>query len=379
MWRSRQASNIIVKRKSSCNAILQHYSSPPLKSSEKLKSFKEKLENQLKTNMRNIEAASLVPLQCSEKLKNFKQDLKTQQVKVSRNLKGVLQPKSLVKFIHSQKNHKSEEKFHQSRMLKYYIQCCDSSHQLNLAINIMAKIRPDSVEPYEELFTCLSQRGELEIIKEFWSSLVSENIQPSLKCFAAVFQCLGHENLQDSEGSFYVAQELQEELHKNFEIENYTDLFDALKPKSQTEFDRLLRGIKIVENKFEPRPNKKPNMIENPLLDELKSVKNHQTPLSKKWSSEEIQSRFLKQMENEKAGYVTIENITYDESKHDKEKLELVDQCMETLKQKWSEAIKEQLRLKIESLKGKEEILAKKKGAGLQLSVFLESIRAGNF
>jgi hypothetical protein len=60
-------------------------------------------------------------------------------------------------------------------------------------------IPPDklNIEAYEVLFKALAREGMLEDLQRFWSNLKKSAIKPSLKCYIAAFQCLGHQKTLD--------------------------------------------------------------------------------------------------------------------------------------------------------------------------------------
>ena len=60
-------------------------------------------------------------------------------------------------------------------------------------------IPPDklNIEAYEVLFKALAREGMLEDLQRFWSNLKKSAIKPSLNCYIAAFQCLGHQKIID--------------------------------------------------------------------------------------------------------------------------------------------------------------------------------------
>ena len=60
-------------------------------------------------------------------------------------------------------------------------------------------IPPDklNIEAYEVLFKALAREGMQEDLQRFWSNLKKSAIKPSLKCYIAAFQCLGHQRTLD--------------------------------------------------------------------------------------------------------------------------------------------------------------------------------------
>ena len=86
--------------------------------------------------------------------------------------------------------------FEKNRLSTFLI---SESNQLEQSMAYFDVIPPDklNIEAYEVLFKALAREGMLEDLQRFWSNLKKSAIKPSLKCYIAAFQCLGHQEIVD--------------------------------------------------------------------------------------------------------------------------------------------------------------------------------------
>ena len=85
------------------------------------------------------------------------------------------------------------------RKIDYQQYLISESNQLEQSMAYFDVIPPDklNIEAYEVLFKALAREGMLEDLQRFWSNLKKSAIKPSLKCYIAAFQCLGHQKIID--------------------------------------------------------------------------------------------------------------------------------------------------------------------------------------
>ena len=121
-----------------------------------------------------------------------------------------------------------------------------------------------NIEAFEALFKSLARKGNLEDFQRFWSNLKGNAIMPSLKCYAAAFQCLGHDEIShENEDVKLFADKLHTELEEIFEENNNVFDFDRLVanyvPRTKTDFEHLVNGIQLKIPDYTPnhRPCKK--------------------------------------------------------------------------------------------------------------------------
>jgi hypothetical protein len=84
-------------------------------------------------------------------------------------------------------------------VIDYQHYLISESNQLEQSMAYFDVIPPDklNIEAYEVLFKALAREGMLEDLQRFWSNLKKSAIKPSLKCYIAAFQCLGHQKTLD--------------------------------------------------------------------------------------------------------------------------------------------------------------------------------------
>ena len=85
------------------------------------------------------------------------------------------------------------------KKVNYQHYLISESNQLEQSMAYFDVIPPDklNIEAYEVLFKALAREGMLEDLQRFWSNLKKSAIKPSLKCYIAAFQCLGHQKIID--------------------------------------------------------------------------------------------------------------------------------------------------------------------------------------
>ena len=85
------------------------------------------------------------------------------------------------------------------KKVSYQHYLISESNQLEQSMAYFDVIPPDklNIEAYEVLFKALAREGMLEDLQRFWSNLKKSAIKPSLKCYIAAFQCLGHQKTLD--------------------------------------------------------------------------------------------------------------------------------------------------------------------------------------
>ena len=85
------------------------------------------------------------------------------------------------------------------RKIDYQHYLISESNQLEQSMAYFDVIPPDklNIEAYEVLFKALAREGMLEDLQRFWSNLKKSAIKPSLNCYIAAFQCLGHQKIID--------------------------------------------------------------------------------------------------------------------------------------------------------------------------------------
>ena len=146
------------------------------------------------------------------------------------------------------------------------------SNQMEQSMAYFDAIPPKdlNIEAYEVLFKALAREGKLEELKKFWTKLKKSAIVPSLKCYIALFQCLGHKNsiqynrqysyVKSSlieDGQYRHLKSIAEELHNELKETNSNNFeFDTLLkncvPRTKLDYEHLVNGIRLTVPDYVP-------------------------------------------------------------------------------------------------------------------------------
>lgn len=275
-----------------------------------------------------------------------------------------------------------EEKHYKSKLMQNFARACQFSEKgIESAVFYFSKVSPLNIEifAYEELFVTLAKKGQLQWMQDFWSILIKHDIQPSLKCYAALFQCLGHEDIdKETDDLQIIAKELHAELIKNDNYKGFTSFLKLNLCKTNAELEQLVKGIQMVEPDFS-LPKQSSSLSEdcesNVLLQDMFKLKNQHlsSPFHEPLSELEISRLLDKQLEAESKGYVEIENIATN-LPYDQDQVNVAQECIETLFDSWSEVISHSIKNQVEiaSKYGMHGLMKSKAHPGLPVFVFLE-------
>ena len=298
-------------------------------------------------------------LQKIQSLKNYQ--IQIQELQNPTELKSMIvkSTKQSARIKGIREDQKVEELMYQTVLFKSYIEACETSGYLKRAYKIFGQIPNDfcqvGVEAYEAMLKSLARTGDFDRIKDFWAKMVEDKITPTLKCYAAVFQCLGHEYIsRDDPDIIEIAQELHSEL-KSLEYKT-NDMLKIL-PRTQSDYNDLMNGIKIVEPDFnytahtmqEANDIYAMNPLVSPLLESSIELES-QFPSNVKL--EDLYQQYEKQMNMELEGSIIIKSITgICNNKNDflsREKQEMVVKCEHLLWSKWKQDLAQALEIRIQ-------------------------------
>ena len=258
------------------------------------------------------------------------------------------------------KEYSSEEQKYQTSLFKSYIEACEASGYLNRAYKIFDHIPNKAcqvdVEAYEAMLKSLARIGDLDKLRDFWSKMIEDKIKPSLKCYTAVFQCLGHDNIDIKNVEII---ESASELLKELESLDFkaNDMLTCL-PRTQSDYFQLVKGIKIAVPDFEPNANLDKNAekiyVANPLVKSLftKNPREIATQLPENYGAEKLQELFEEQLKMELNGSLITESVSgICHTKEDFDKRDAIIQCERILWEKWKQDLEKALHHKIKGYK----------------------------
>ena len=212
-----------------------------------------------------------------------------------------------------------------------------------------------NIEAFETLFKSLARKGMFDDFQRFWSNLKQSAIEPSLKCYAAAFQCLGHDEIsRENEDVKLFADILHSELEEMFEKNNniyfeFDTLVENYVPRTKTDFEHLVKGIQLTIPNYSPkyRSCKKAEKIygQNSLLKDLYQfpVSQLQPPINN-YETEELLNR---QYQAEIDGFVDVKSIA--QVQIDQNDMDKALKCCEDLMEIWEKQLSEHLQEKLEN------------------------------
>ena len=246
---------------------------------------------------------------------------------------------------------KSENMKQRTAVLKSFIQVCEKSDvNVNKAMEVCASIVPKTVgiEVYEALIKSLARRGCFDSIQKVWIRLLEAGIQPSLRCYAGVFQSLG--SLENVEEVQRTAQDLLEDFKKDHP-DISLDLNDLLhmSPRTSADYDQLLEGLRLVDPNFQPKPPKTnegyATYAQNDLVKDLSENNlSKLNPLIEDSSISQMMDLFQEQLQIEEKGFVEIKSITMKKDYIHRK----ASECTDLILAQWKKALKYELKRRID-------------------------------
>ena len=202
----------------------------------------------------------------------------------------------------------------------------------------------------------LARIGDIDKLRDFWSKMIEDKFTPSLKCYTAVFQCLGHDNVDiENEEIVESAQELLKELESlDF---NANDMLTCF-PRTQSDYFQLIKGIKIAIPDFVPcqNPSKdSENMyLDNALVKSLvaKNPTKIESQLPENYNAEKMQKLFKEQFNMELNGSLIAMSVSgICKTQEELDKRNLIIKCEHILWEKWKKDLERALQHKIKGYK----------------------------
>lgn len=268
---------------------------------------------------------------------------------------------------------KNEDKHYRTLVLKYYIKASAKTDKLNRASSLLFSLPVEEVniEAYECALKYLAIKGEFLIVQKFWTKLIQSKVKPSIACYAAAFQCLANcsEKICTS-----VAEDLFEELVQNHGPDGPNQIFGKILPRSQSDYEQMLSGIRLARPDFEPVVSNyhlaKEFYSNNALLKEFSNLNIEKlTPQMDHLSLQECKLLLEHQLQLEKDGVIEIQSVANNVDQTPEE-VEAVNKCLDSLKVTWREQLKTSLAKRIAFNK----MLSSKKPKSISLYPFLESL-----
>ena len=258
------------------------------------------------------------------------------------------------------KEYSTDDQKYQTLLFKSYIEACEASGYLNRAYKIFAQIPNNAckvdVEAYETMLKSLARIGDIDKLRDFWSKMIEDKFTPSLKCYTAVFQCLGHDNVDiENEEIVESAQELLKELESlDF---NANDMLTCF-PRTQSDYFQLIKGIKIAIPDFVPCQNPSKNSenmyLDNALVKSLvaKNPTKIESQLPENYNAEEMQKLFKEQFNMELNGSLIAMSVSgICKTQEELDKRNLIIKCEHILWEKWKKDLERALQHKIKGYK----------------------------
>ena len=258
------------------------------------------------------------------------------------------------------KEYSTDDQKYQTLLFKSYIEACEASGYLNRAYKIFAQIPNNAckvdVEAYETMLKSLARIGDIDKLRDFWSKMIEDKITPSLKCYTAVFQCLGHDNVDiENEEIVESAQELLKELESlDF---NANDMLTCF-PRTQSDYFQLIKGIKLSIPDFVPCQNLSKNSenmyLDNALVKSLvaKNPTKIESQLPENYNAEEMQKLFKEQFNMELNGSLIAMSVSgICKTQEELDKRNLIIKCEHILWEKWKKDLERALQHKIKGYK----------------------------
>ena len=300
----------------------------------------------------------------SQRMKVMKENLVRKKT-ITKAIVGSKPTKTVMKFGGSSKDkiYTQEDRAYRTSIMQYFTVSCQNANLMEHCVEYFKALTPKEleIEAYETLFQCLAKTGDLETLKDFWSELKKHNIVPSLKCYIAAFQCLGHTDIDQTHTTIQkIAQELSKGLSNEHDDFDLNRLVLNCIPRTKIDFDNLLKGIRLIYPDFEPKMkldcDAQHVYNQNDLLSALYEFPVSQlTPQLTHMTKDDLERQLHRQFEMEKVGMVEVKGITkynLDSEESDLKKAQLcVDILMKDWKQQMSTIVQNRIKKMYASLK----------------------------
>ncbi len=257
---------------------------------------------------------------------------------------------------------KTAEIQHKGTVLSLFIKACENAKMLPTTLDFFKFTTPADVglEPYEVLLLALARDGQLESLRFIWSKIVDSGFVPSVACYRAAIQCIGHSKFTEDEtkleGVTDTVTRLLEDYKAKHNGKSDPNLFFEVAPRTQLDYDQLLTAVRSVNKDFVPR--EKSHTLETlqsysnlDLMTDL--VSRDLSKLASQFDTEKTAISDLKLAMEEQLGaelgrHVEIPSVA--KPKVGPEVIEKVEGAINELKSEWKIAMTKRFEARLETL-----------------------------